>query len=60
MTQETNFFDQQYSGGKATEVTRPEKSQTKRFLVEPISDAEVKMYGISKPRRIVIRGRIAK
>ncbi len=56
----SNIFDESYAGGEATEAAKPEKSQTKQFLKDPLPSSDAKKYGISKPRRIVIRGRIAK
>ena len=35
-------------------------SEIKKFLREPLPSAEIKQYGISKPTRILIRGRVAK
>lgn len=60
MPQGSDFFDPQYTVNKATEANKAETSQLKQFLTEPLPSSEVKKYGISKPTRIVIRGRIAK
>ena len=60
MPQESDIFDQQYVGSNATEVKKPEITQLKQFLKEPLPISEAKIYGISKPIRTVIRGRIAK
>jgi len=60
MTQEIDFFDQQYAGGERTETATQEKSKTKQFLAEALPTEEMKKYGISKPTRIVVRGRVAK
>ena len=60
MTQTNKFFDEKYVGDKSTEAEKSEKSQTKKFLAEPLPSADVKKYGVSKPTRIIIRARIAK
>jgi hypothetical protein len=60
MTPSNNFFDQEYTKGDITEVEKVDVSQTKEFLKEPLPNSEIKQYGISKPTRILIRGRIAK
>jgi len=60
MTQDIDFFDNQYAGGKRTETAAQEKSKTKQFLAEALPTKDVKKYGISKPTRIVVRGRVAK
>lgn len=60
MKPSSDFFDPLYVVSEATEATKPEKSQMKQFLSEPLAILETKKYGISKPTRIVIRGRIAK
>lgn len=60
MMQDNNFFDPAYMGGETTEVEKPEVSQVKKFLSDPLHSEEIKQYGISKPTRIVIRGRVAR
>lgn len=60
MSQASDIFDPHYAGSKTTEVNKPQMPQLKEFLIEPISDSEMKIYGISKPTRIVTRGKISK
>lgn len=60
MPQGSDIFDPQYAGSVTTEVGKPEKPQLKQFLKEPLPIAEAKIYGIAKPTRTIIRGKIAK
>lgn len=56
---QSNMFDSEYVSGESTEIEKSEISQVKKFLSEPLSDTEIRQYGISKPTRVVIRGRVA-
>jgi hypothetical protein len=60
MNPDNNFFDQEYAGSDSTKVEKQDTSQIRKFLREPLPVAEIKQYGISKPTRVVIRGRVAK
>lgn len=52
----SDIFDSKYVGGDP----QPEKkSEVKKFLKKPIDDEEIKKYGTSKPRRIIIRAKIS-
>ena len=57
---DNNYFDKEYAGSDSTKVEKSEISEIKKFLREPLPSAEIKQYGISKPTRILIRGRVAK
>lgn len=54
-----NIFDSEYISGDSTDVEKSEISQVKKFLSEPLSKTEMQQYGISKPTRVIIRGRVA-
>lgn len=60
MKSNSDFFDPIYIGSKATEAAKQKESPIKQFLKEPLPSSATKEYGISKPTRIVLRGRIAK
>lgn len=54
------FEASSYVTNDATETVKSKKTPTKEFLRNSLPNSEIKKYGISKPTRIVIRGRIAK
>lgn len=53
-----NYFDPSYVSEQQTAQPTKEKSEVKRLLKEGVNEEEMSRYGSSKPRRIVIRGKI--
>lgn len=56
---DTEFFDASYVTPSSTKSEHTEKSKIKEFLKNPINEKEMISYGSSKPKRIVIRGKIS-
>lgn len=56
MTEE--IFDSSYVGDKSTEGSKSE-SEVKKFLKSPIDEEQMKNYGTSKPKRIIIKANIS-
>lgn len=56
MTEE--IFDSNYVGDKSTEG-RKSDSEVKKFLKSPIDEEQMKIYGTSKPKRIIIKANIS-
>ncbi|HEO1398273.1 hypothetical protein [Legionella bozemanae] len=53
-----DIFDTDYIDKTSTN-TESEKSEMKKFLKSPITEKEFHNYGTSKPRRVIIRGKIS-
>jgi hypothetical protein len=54
-----DIFDTSYVARDETAEVRTELSQVQAFLVQPIEEKEMSQYGTSKPKRMIIRARIA-
>jgi hypothetical protein len=52
------IFDTNYVGDKSTEGSTS-SSEIKKFLKSPISEEQIKRYGTSKPKRVVIKANIS-
>jgi hypothetical protein len=48
------IFDTHYISEQSTEGSES-NSEIKKFLKNPISEEQIKRYGTSKPKRVVIR-----
>lgn len=53
------MFDSSYVSTSETTKSVDSKSETKKFLKEPIKSEDIKMYGSSKPQRLLIRAQIS-
>lgn len=53
-----HVFDKDYVGDAPSTVAPAPKSEMKSFLKQPVDQNELKRYGSSKPRRVVIRARL--
>lgn len=53
-----DIFDSSYVSGEQTSQPTKERSEVKRLLKEATSEQEMSRYGSSKPRRIIIKGKI--
>lgn len=53
-----SIFDSKYVDEKPTQGEKP-GSELKKFLKSPIDQDKIKNYGTSKPRRIVMKGKIS-
>lgn len=53
-----DIFDPLYVD-KSETFAESEKSEIKRFLKSPINEKELYNYGSSKPKRVIIRGKIS-
>lgn len=51
------IFSKEYVENISTSTIKKE-SQTKKFLKSPLQESDIKKYGTSMPRRIVIRAKI--
>ncbi|GAW87813.1 conserved hypothetical protein [Bathymodiolus platifrons methanotrophic gill symbiont] len=54
----SNYFDTTYVENNQTVKPVMERSEIKSFLKESTSEEEMLRYGSSKPRRVVIKGKI--
>lgn len=54
----SNYFDAGYVGEEQTSQPVKEQSQVKRLLKDATSEEEMARYGTSKPKRVVVRGKI--
>lgn len=54
-----NIFDPAYIKNRDQTTARKERSEIKEFLKSPVEKKELERYGSSKPRRVVIRAKIA-
>ena len=52
------IFDSSYVGNKSTEGSKTD-SEVKKFLKNPIDEGQMKNYGTSKPKRIIIKAKIS-
>jgi len=53
-----DIFDSLYVEKSSGTVTSKPESGVKKFLKEPIDKQDMKKYGSSKPRRVVIKAQI--
>lgn len=53
-----DIFNTDYVDRNSTNA-ESEKSEVKKFIKSPISEKEFHNYGTSKPKRIIIRGKIS-
>jgi hypothetical protein len=54
----SNYFDTTYVDESQTAKRSKERSEVKMFLKESTSEEKMVRYGSSKPRRVVIKGKI--
>jgi len=52
-----NIFDSDYIGDTSTEGSKS-SSEMKKFLKKPLDEEQIKSYGTSKPKRVVIKAKI--
>ena len=53
-----SYFDSNYVSEEQTAQPTKEQSEVKRLLKKVLNEEEMSRYGSSKPRRVVIRGKI--
>jgi len=51
------IFSDEYVGNEET-ASAPVKSRVKEFLKDPVSIEQMKKYGTSKPKRVLIKAKI--
>lgn len=53
----SDIFDSSYVDADST-FTQKRQSEFKKFLKQPVEEEDIKKYGSSKPKRIVIKAKI--
>lgn len=54
----SDYIDNTYIGSTETQQGISSKSSTKELLKKPIDDDSLKSYGLSKPKRVIIKARV--